>query len=109
MVGECIRYYRIKLNFSLEELANLSNVSKSELVAIESGKDQNPSPTLLSKIAFILGINSGLLEMNKEITSKHVQRVDEEWLYLLTQAVKYGVKKEDLVSLIVESIKQPSF
>ncbi|RBP93162.1 XRE family transcriptional regulator of biofilm formation [Cytobacillus firmus] len=95
MIGGRIKTLRIKKGYSINELSDKAEVSKSYLSYIERGIQENPSLQVLSRIARTLDANlEDLLEENKdEITD--LSKLDEEWVSLVKEAIRQGITKED--------------
>ncbi len=71
MNGGNIRELRNKKGLSLDELAALSGISKSYISYIERGLQNNPSISILEKIAGALNVNIiELIELMNEPTKK---------------------------------------
>ena len=56
-VGELIKKGREEKNLSMRQLAELANVSHSDISRIESGEREVPNPKVLRKISKYIGIN----------------------------------------------------
>ena len=56
-VGELIQKGRENNNLSMRQLAELANVSHSDISRIESGEREVPNPKVLRKISKYIGIN----------------------------------------------------
>lgn len=56
-VGELIQKGREEKNLSMRQLAELANVSHSDISRIESGEREVPNPKVLRKISKYIGIN----------------------------------------------------
>ena len=56
-IGELITKTRIEQQISSRRLAQLINISSSEMSKIENGERENPSPIHLKEIAKVLGLN----------------------------------------------------
>ncbi|AWI03477.1 helix-turn-helix domain-containing protein [Clostridium drakei] len=59
--GEFLKNLRKEKGLSQRQLADLCNISNTEISRIESGKRQKPSPNILKAIAPYLGISYGEL------------------------------------------------
>ncbi|PWW25533.1 XRE family transcriptional regulator of biofilm formation [Cytobacillus oceanisediminis] len=104
MIGRRIKSLRIKRGFSINELSDKAEVSKSYLSYIERGIQKNPSVQVLSRIAKTLDANlEDLLEENKDMTAD-LTTLDEEWVSLVREAIRQGITKEDF-SYYLEFIK----
>ncbi|MEH7010020.1 helix-turn-helix domain-containing protein [Neobacillus niacini] len=105
MIGERIKKLREHKGFSITELAELANVSKSYLSYIERDLNKNPSVHFLTKVAkpldvsieFILtGINQEELHLNN--TEKEI--LDKEWKKIIEKAIEDGINKDDFKEYI---------
>ena len=56
-LGKYIERVRLEKKITKRDLALICGISSAELTRIESGKREEPSPTLLKKIAKSLGVN----------------------------------------------------
>ena len=56
-VGELIQQGREANNLSMRQLAELANISSSDISRIESGEREVPNPKLLRKISKYIGVN----------------------------------------------------
>lgn len=94
MIGETIKQIRQRKGYSISKLAKTADVSKSYLSEIERGIQTNPSLQFLKKISISLDTSlEGLLEYTEPASTNG--GLDEEWIRLLTQAIKDGLNKED--------------
>ncbi|RSD26909.1 helix-turn-helix domain-containing protein [Mesobacillus subterraneus] len=94
MVGEKIKNLRLKKRYSITELSEKANVSKSYLSYIERGIQENPSLQVLTRLAKTLDTTVEFL-MGNEISGSNGGQVDAEWLLLVDEAIKSGISKED--------------
>lgn len=93
-VGEKIKSLRLEKNYSITELSEKANVSKSYLSYIERGIQENPSLQVLSRLAKNLDTTVEYLMGEQTISLGRVP-VDEEWIGLVDEAIKNGVSKAD--------------
>ncbi|WP_226645453.1 helix-turn-helix domain-containing protein [Mesobacillus subterraneus] len=93
-VGEKIKNLRLKKKYSISELSEKANVSKSYLSYIERGIQGNPSLQVLSRLADNLDTSVEYL-MGQQNTKALLKPVDEEWAGLVDEAIKNGISKED--------------
>jgi XRE family transcriptional regulator, master regulator for biofilm formation len=91
MIGERIKKLREKKGYSITELAEYANVSKSYLSYIERNLQNNPSLQFLSKIATPLGTTIEYLLGDDKLD----KRLDEEWKALIQNGIDEGMSKED--------------
>ena len=61
MIGKNIVEIRKRRGYTLSELAELSNISKSYLSNIERNINKNPSLEVIQKIATVLQVNISIL------------------------------------------------
>lgn len=95
MVGEKIKSLRIRKKYSITELSEKANVSKSYLSYIERGIQENPSLQVITRLAKTLDTTVEYL-MGHEMKVNHDGiPIDEEWILLVDEAIKNGISKED--------------
>lgn len=93
-VGEKIKSLRLEKKYSISELSEKANVSKSYLSYIERGIQGNPSLQVLSRLADKLDTTVEYL-MSQQTMKGARFPVDEEWVGLVDEAIKNGLSKED--------------
>ncbi|MBS8266665.1 helix-turn-helix domain-containing protein [Mesobacillus boroniphilus] len=93
-VGERIKSLRLEKKYSISELSEKANVSKSYLSYIERGIQGNPSLQVLSRLANNLDTTVEYL-MGQQNMKVARMPVDEEWAGLIDEAIKNGISKED--------------
>lgn len=93
-VGEKIKILRLEKKYSISELSEKANVSKSYLSYIERGIQGNPSLQVLSRLAENLDTTLEYL-MGQQNMNVGRMPVDEEWAGLVDEAIKNGISKED--------------
>ncbi|WLR54248.1 helix-turn-helix domain-containing protein [Mesobacillus subterraneus] len=93
-VGETIRSLRLEKNYSISELSEKANVSKSYLSYIERGIQGNPSLQVLSRLADNLDTTVEYLMGQQNMKAARMP-VDDEWVGLVDEAIKNGISKED--------------
>lgn len=106
MIGKNIAEIRKRKGYTLSELADLANVSKSYLSNIERNINKNPSLDVMQKIAKVLNVDFMLLiEPNLDIDS-HLY-IEQEWRDLLQELKELGIEKKDIKEYrtLVEFIK----
>lgn len=92
MIGQRIKKLRQKKGYSITELAELADVSKSYLSYIERNVQNNPSLQFLSKLVVPLDTTvEYLLGSNKPSD----ERLDEEWRLLIQKGIEAGMSKDD--------------
>ncbi|MEI5909121.1 helix-turn-helix transcriptional regulator [Bacillus spongiae] len=97
MVGKKIREMRKIKGFSINELAQKSQVSKSYISSIERGIQRNPSFNVLNRISEALDLPLGDFIVMEQQTSIQEEKVDQTWLSLLNDAVENGLTKEEFI------------
>lgn len=95
MIGKRIKQLRQQKGFSISELANLADVSKSYLSQLERGLQSNPSLQFLVKVATPLNTSIDYLLKDMKTPKSPNNELDEEWKVLIKQAIEEGLKKED--------------
>lgn len=93
MIGKNIYKLRKERGLTLSELAEKANVAKSYLSNIERNINQNPSIQIIDKIAQVLNVEVKTLITGGNHTK---QTLDKEWIDLIEQIKKSGIKREDL-------------
>lgn len=96
MIGKTIKQIRHKKGCSILNMDKISNVSKSYLSKIERGLQTNPSIHFLRKMSSSLNINIEILLNNVKPNNSMEMELDAEWREFITQAIKGGLKKEDV-------------
>jgi XRE family transcriptional regulator, master regulator for biofilm formation len=96
MIGKRIRQLRQQKGYSISELANLADVSKSYLSQLERGLQNNPSLQFLVKLSTPLDSSIDYLLKDMKMPKRLNEELDEEWKELIRQAIEDGMKKEDL-------------
>ncbi|MCH6265994.1 helix-turn-helix domain-containing protein [Neobacillus citreus] len=99
MIGERIKNIREQKKYSITELAELANVSKSYLSYIERNLNKNPSIHFLMKIAKPLNVSieyllTGLDQADGPNSSSD-KLLDKEWRNMIEKAIEEGINKED--------------
>ena len=95
MVGKRIAEIRKARGYSLSELAEKANISKSYLSNIERQLNKNPSIQVLIKIAQVLQVDLDELfegEMKQETKSL----LEKEWIDFIDQLKASGLEKGQL-------------
>lgn len=93
MIGQRIKKLRQKKGYSITELADLANVSKSYLSYIERDLQKNPSLQFLSKLTIPLETSIEYLLGN----GKKDEKLDEEWRTLIENGIEEGMSKEEFL------------
>jgi len=100
MIGNRIKKLREQKGYSLTELAELANVSKSYLSNIERSLNQNPSIHFLMKMAKPLDVSieyllTGNDEVEDQLNNNGKELLDNEWKRIIEKAINDGMNKED--------------
>ncbi|MFD9627216.1 helix-turn-helix domain-containing protein [Peribacillus muralis] len=95
MIGKNIAELRKKRGYTLSELAEQANISKSYLSNIERNLNQNPSLQVMEKIAHVLNVDFVSL-LKKENTMEAPYYLEKEWLEFVQELQRSGLKKEQL-------------
>jgi len=100
MIGNRIKKLREQKGYSLTELAELANVSKSYLSNIERSLNKNPSIHFLMKMAKPLDVSieyllTGIDQAEDQWDNKGKEFLDNEWRSIIERAIKDGLNKED--------------
>ncbi|RWZ58941.1 helix-turn-helix domain-containing protein [Halobacillus fulvus] len=98
MLGDRMKVIRLKRGYSISELAQLSNVSKSYVSEIEKGAQTNPSLNVLQRLAVTLDVPVDHLVA--EPRTKMAEQLDHEWVTLIRQAMDENVDKKDFKTYI---------
>ena len=96
MVGDRIRELRAQKNLTINELAQLSQISKSYISSIERGLQKNPSIKVLQKLAETLNVP---LESITSIDTVDIP-LDEDWIETLEEAIHNGLTREEFNHLL---------
>lgn len=106
MVGKNIAEIRKRRGYTLSELAELANISKSYLSNIERNINKNPSLEIMQKIAKVLNVDfMMLIEPDADLDS-HLY-IEQEWVSLFKELKELGIDKSEIkeYKTLVEFIK----
>lgn len=95
MIGKKILEIRKSRGFTLSELSEKSNVSKSYLSNIERDLNQNPSVEVVIKLANVLQVNLETL-LSPIIKEENPQMLEKEWIEFVSDLKKSGLHKDQL-------------
>ncbi|CAH2714873.1 HTH-type transcriptional regulator SinR [Neobacillus rhizosphaerae] len=100
MIGQRIKKLRQQKGYTLTELAELANVSKSYLSNIERSLNKNPSIHFLMKTAKPLDVSieyllTGIDQVENQFNNNGKELLDKEWKLIIEKAIKEGMNKED--------------
>ncbi|HEY2420680.1 MAG TPA: helix-turn-helix transcriptional regulator [Neobacillus sp.] len=106
MIGNNIYEIRKKRGFTLSELAEKANISKSYLSNIERNLNQNPSIHVITKLADVLDVDLNVL-IKVDTNEDGFQLFDIEWIDFVNELKKSGIEKEDIQQYrtLIEFIK----
>lgn len=95
MIGKNITELRNKRGYTLSELAELANVSKSYLSNIERSINKNPSLDVMKRIAAVLQVDLLTLLQNIEgLNGEYL--IEKEWIYFINELKDSGIKSSDI-------------
>lgn len=94
MIGKNISEIRKRRGFTLSQLAERANISKSYLSNIERNLNDNPSLHILEKISGVLNIELVTL-LNPENEEKNFL-MEKEWIDFIYELKKSGIKKDQI-------------
>ncbi|MFD0829840.1 helix-turn-helix domain-containing protein [Neobacillus sp. M.A.Huq-85] len=98
MLGKIIYDLRKKRGYSLSELAERANISKSYLSNIERNLNRNPSIQVLRKIAQVLNVD--LKTLLQENVDEKEPLQDKELIELVNELKESGIEKKEYKTLI---------
>lgn len=106
MIGKNIAEIRKRRGYTMSELADLSNISKSYLSNIERNINKNPSIEVMQKIAKVLNVDFMMLIKPELDIDSHLY-IEQEWSDLLNELKELGIEKNDIqeYKTLVEFIK----
>lgn len=106
MIGKNISKIRKKRGYTLSELAELANISKSYLSNIERDINKNPSIHIINSIANVLHVDlKTILKTGTDIETQLL--IEKEWIDFLNTLKELGVLKEHIqdYKILIEFIK----
>ncbi|WP_019156112.1 XRE family transcriptional regulator [Robertmurraya massiliosenegalensis] len=95
MIGKNIAVIRKQRGYTLTQLSELSNISKSYLSNIERNINKNPSLEVIQKIASVLDVDLITLLRTGSDLDRYLN-VDNEWVEILKELKELGIGKEQL-------------
>ncbi|MGG0716054.1 helix-turn-helix transcriptional regulator [Robertmurraya massiliosenegalensis] len=95
MIGKNIAEIRKQRGYTLTQLSELSNISKSYLSNIERNINKNPSLEVIQKIATVLDVDLITLLKTGSDLDRYLN-VDNEWVVLLKELKELGIGKDQL-------------
>lgn len=94
MIGNNLSKIRKERGYSLSELSELTNISKSYLSNIERSINKNPSIEVLQKISTVLQID--IITLISPIHTLDNYVIEPEWMDFLNELKDLGVEKDHL-------------
>lgn len=95
MIGKKIAELRKNRGFTLSELAQRADVSKSYLSNIERNLNQNPSLLVMRKLSKVLNVDILTLLQSDE-NAEEDTLLEPEWISFVSELKRMGIKKEQL-------------
>lgn len=106
MIGKNIKELRKRRGYTLSELAEQANISKSYLSNIERNLNKNPSLEVMNKIANVLNVD--IITLLKIDTSHDTSLyIEKEWIDFVSELKELGLKKNQIeqYKTLIEFIK----
>lgn len=94
MIGKNIAEIRKRRGFTLSQLAERANISKSYLSNIERDLNRNPSLHIIEKISGVLNVDIVTL-LNSE-DEEIAFLLEKEWIDFITELKESGIKKDQI-------------
>lgn len=106
MIGKNIAELRKRRGFTLSQLAERANMSKSYLSNIERDLNRNPSLEVMKKIGAVLNVDL-LTLLNTNNNEEPTYFLDREWIELINELQDSGMTKEQIpqYKTLIEFIK----
>lgn len=98
LIGQKVKTLRKHKNLSISELAEKAGVAKSYLSSIERGIQTNPSIQFMEKISHVL--NVPVDELMRGETTEDTEKLDDEWLSIVREAMDSGVSKKQFMEYL---------
>jgi XRE family transcriptional regulator of biofilm formation len=95
MIGKNITRIRKRRGYTLSELAELANISKSYLSNIERNINTNPSLEVMQKIAKVLNVDFVTLIRPDTDLESHLY-IEQEWVDLMKELRDLGIEKNEI-------------
>jgi XRE family transcriptional regulator, master regulator for biofilm formation len=95
MIGKNIARLRNQRGYSLSELAELTNISKSYLSNIERNLNKNPSLQIMIKIASVLKVDIITL-LQTGLEEDRNLFMEKEWFDFVLELKESGLEKEQI-------------
>lgn len=106
MIGKNIAELRKRKGFTLSELAERTNISKSYLSNIERNLNKNPSLEIMKRIASVLNVD--MITLLKTNNDKDAQlHIEKEWIDFVNELKELGLEKDEMQQYkpLIEFIK----
>lgn len=94
MIGKNIAEIRLRRGFTLSQLAERANISKSYLSNIERNLNRNPSLHIIEKIAGVLNVD--ILTLLNNETKENDFLLEKEWIDFINDLKKSGIRKDQI-------------
>lgn len=106
MIGKNIAELRKRRGFTLSQLAERANMSKSYLSNIERDLNRNPSLEVMKKIGAVLNVDI-LTLLNTDTQVEPTYFLEKEWIEFINDLQDSGMKKEQIPEYkqLIEFIK----
>ncbi|MFJ8265527.1 helix-turn-helix domain-containing protein [Peribacillus asahii] len=106
MIGKNIKELRKRRGYTLSELAEQANISKSYLSNIERNLNKNPSLEVMNKIAHVLNVDIMTL-LKTDIDHDTHLYIEKEWIDFVSELKELGMKKDQIeqYKTLIEFIK----
>ncbi|USK68336.1 helix-turn-helix domain-containing protein [Peribacillus asahii] len=95
MIGKNIKEIRKRRGYTLSDLAEKANISKSYLSNIERDLNKNPSLQIMNKIASVLNVDISSLLKNDTVLDMPLC-IEKEWAELVYELKELGVDKKQI-------------
>lgn len=106
MIGKKIAEIRKSKGYTLSELAEKANISKSYLSNLERNQNKNPSLKIISRVAEVLNIDPVAL-MNPGEGNEIRMAYDQEWVNFVNELQEVGLERNQVkdYKMLIEFIK----
>ncbi|RLQ96277.1 XRE family transcriptional regulator [Falsibacillus albus] len=96
MLGKKLYEIRKRRGYTLSEVADRAHISKSYLSNIERNLNQNPSITVIKKLAKVLNVDlSELIYMDSNERNGQ-DELEKEWIELANELKESGIEKGEI-------------
>lgn len=106
MIGKNIAKIRKRRGYTLSDLADKANISKSYLSNIERNINKNPSLEVMQRIAKVLNVDFISLIKPENDLNSHLY-IEQEWIDLMKEMKELGIDRDDIkeYKTLVEFLK----